>query len=518
MSGEIIDNLQKILDTTLGSFLDLVQCDAGSVFTVRKNAEGDQVLTFEAMITRSIKLRGVPADLRSLQFEIDDSSLAGKTAVHRKPILLDRATGAGQIFSSVDRILNYSTRNIFSGPLITPRGDLVGVVQLLNKLPKDGTPFNPQDTSPLPNFDEKDERLFSIIAGQSALAIENSLLLEEQERLLEGFVNACVTAIEARDPVTSGHSMRVSNYTVGLAEAVNRTNTGPLRNIVFTPAQLRELRFASMLHDVGKIGVKEEILQKQKKLQPHEIEIISMRLKLMRAQLMFLQQTERKNYADAINRIDLAWEQVVEANEPSIMRRATHDLLRDLRSLKVPFDTGEILTAVTEEESRKLSITRGSLSESERLEIESHVSKTFEILKMIPWSRGLEQVPDIAYKHHEKLDGSGYPNQITAEDIPPQTRMMTICDIYDALRDDRPYKPAMPVEKALDIIVAHVRAGKLDAAYFDIFVQAKLYELSRTPDPTSLPEATLHAAQDPSLVTDFLAGTRDLGRYYSLVL
>ncbi len=81
MSGEIIDNLQKILDTTLGSFLDLVQCDAGSVFTVRKNAEGDQVLTFEAMITRSIKLRGVPADLRSLQFEIDDSSLAGRTAV-----------------------------------------------------------------------------------------------------------------------------------------------------------------------------------------------------------------------------------------------------------------------------------------------------------------------------------------------------------------------------------------------------------------------------------------------------
>jgi len=402
--------------------------------------------------------------------------------------------------------------------LITPRGDLVGVVQLLNKLPKDGTPFAPQDTSPLPNFDETDERLFSIIAGQSALAIENSLLLEEQERLIEGFVNACVTAIEARDPVTSGHSMRVSNYTVGLAEAVNRTNAGPLRDIVFTPAQLRELRFASMLHDVGKIGVKEEILQKQKKLQPHEIEIISMRLKLMRAQLMFLQQTERKDYADAINRIDHAWKQVMDANEPSVLRRATHDLLKDLRSLKVPFDTGEILTAVTEEESRKLSITRGSLSESERLEIESHVSKTFEILKMIPWSRGLEQVPDIAYKHHEKLDGSGYPNQITAEDIPAQTRMMTICDIYDALTaDDRPYKPAMPVEKALDIIVAHVRAGKLDSAYFDIFVQAKLYNLASS-DKCSLPEATLQAAQDPNLATDLLDGTRDLGRYYSLVL
>src|SRR2546427_2989980 len=477
MSGEIIDNLQKILDTTLGSFLDLVQCDAGSVFTVRKNAEGDQVLTFEAMITRSIKLRGVPADLRSLQFEIDDSSLAGRTAVHRKPILLDRATGAGQIFSSVDRILNYSTRNIFSGPLITPRGDLVGVAQLLNKLPKDGTPFNPQDTSPLPNFDEKDERLFSIIAGQSALAIENSLLLEEQERLLEGFVNACVTAIEARDPVTSGHSMRVSNYTVGLAEAVNRTDRGPLRQTYFTPAQLRELRFAAMLHDIGKIGIKEEVLQKEKKLFRWELELISIPLKLMRTQMMLSQQIDGGDYEPAISRIDSVWERLVLANEPWVPSPIAFEVVKELRSLRVPFDTGEIVTALTDEEAARLSIARGSLSASERIEIEGHVNKTFDILKMIPWSRGLEQVADIASKHHEKLDGSGYPNGRTAEQITPQARMMTICDIFDALTSDRPYKLALPVSRALDIIAANVKAGKLDGAYFDVFVQAQLHEL-----------------------------------------
>src|SRR5205814_6807399 len=107
-------------------------------------------------------------------------------------------------------------------------GELVGVIHFNNKLPPHGTPFDPQQDSALPNFDKRDERLFSIVAGQAALTIENSMLLEEQERLIEGFVNACVTAIEARDPVTSGHSMRVSDYTVGLAEAVNRTATGPL--------------------------------------------------------------------------------------------------------------------------------------------------------------------------------------------------------------------------------------------------------------------------------------------------
>ncbi len=483
MGREIIDNLKKTLDTTLESFLELVQCDAGSVFTVRKNGEGRQILRFEAMITRSINLGGVPEQLRSLQFEIDDSSIVGKTAVQKKSVLLNLILRDGQALSSVDEILNYATRNIFSGPLITPRGDLVGVVQLLNKLPQDGTPFNPRDTSRLPDFDDRDDRLFSIIAGQAALAIENSLLLDEQERLVEGFVNACVTAIEARDPVTSGHSMRVSNYTVGLAEAVNRTDVGPLRDILFTPAQLRELRFASMLHDVGKIGVKEEILEKQKKLLPHEIEIISMRLKLMRAQLMFLQRTTKKNYRDAMNRIDRAWKQVIEANEPSVLQRVTYDLVQEVRSLKVPIDTGEILTPLTEEESLKLSISKGSLSECERLEIESHVSKTFDILKMIPWSKGLEQVPNIAYKHHEKLDGSGYPHQIKAEDIPPQARMMTICDIYDALTaDDRPYKPALQVERALDIIASQVKAGELDGVYFDLFLKAQLYNLSKVPN------------------------------------
>jgi len=480
MSAETTNNLQKILDTTLGSFLDLVQCDAGSVYTVRKDSEGEQILTFEAMITRSINVHHVPKYLSSLKFKIDDSSIVGKTAVFRRPILLDLGSAENKVSPSVGETLNYATRNLFSGPLITPRGDLVGVVQLLNKLPLDGSVFDPHDSTPLPSFDEKDERLFSIISGQAALAIENSLLLDEQERLMEGIVNACVTAIEARDPVTSGHSLRVSNYSLGLASAVNRTDRGILRGVNFSPSQLRELRYASLLHDVGKIGVKEEVLQKEKKLHSHELEIIELRLHLMRTQLLFLQQTEKKDYSAAIRRIDGAWLRVLEANEPSVLDSATIDLVKDLRSLKVPLDTGEMVAALTEDESRKLCISKGSLSEIERLEIESHVNKTFDILKMIPWSKGLEHVPEIAYKHHESLDGSGYPNHITAEEIPPQTRIMTICDIYDALvANDRPYKPSMPADRALDIIEDQVREGRLDGAYFDVFVRAKLYNLGR---------------------------------------
>src|SRR5205823_3672626 len=202
-----------------------------------------------------------------------------------------------------------------------------------------------------------------------------------------------------------------------------------------------------------------------------------MRLKLMRAQMTLLEQTTKGNYGETIERVDTAWRRLVEANEPSVSTLIALEVVRDLRSLTVPFETGEILSALTEDEAQKLSVARGTLSESERLEIEHHVNKTFDILKMIPWSRGLEQVADIASKHHEKLDGSGYPNGLTAEQIPPQARMMTICDIFDALTSDRPYKLALPVSRALDIIAANVKAGKLDGAYFDVFVQAQLHEL-----------------------------------------
>jgi HD-GYP domain-containing protein (c-di-GMP phosphodiesterase class II) len=477
MDGQSSGNLKKVLDTTLDAFLDLVQCDAGSVFTVRKCQDGAEILKFEAMITRSLAVRGVPEHLKNLQFKIDDSTIVGRTAAHRTATVQTLDLQRCESTQGVAKVMNYETRNIFSAPLITPRGDLVGVVQLLNKLPLDGTPFRPEDTSPLPPFNDRDQALFSIIVGQSALAIENSLLLEEQERLIEGFVDACVTAIEARDPVTSGHSMRVASYTVALADAVNRTDTGVLKAVAFTPEQIRELRFASMLHDIGKIGIREEILQKQKKLQPHELEIISMRFKLMRAQMLLLQERDQEDYSCEIYRLTSAWKQVLEANEPSVLVHSTSEAVEAVRAIQVKFGPGEILSALTDEEVERLSLRQGSLSDSERIEVQTHVEKTFEILKLIPWSRGLEQVPCIASMHHETLDGSGYPRGIHAESIPAQARMMAICDVFDALRaGDRPYKPALPPEHALDLVASYVRAGKLDADYFDIFKQAQIYK------------------------------------------
>src|SRR5688572_15977839 len=149
VNGLITGNLKKVLDTTLDAFLDLVQCDAGSVFTLRKVENDVEILKFEVMITRSLGIRGVPKHLRNLHFRVDDSTIVGRTAGHRETTILSVDLEQGQSIPGVAKIMNYETRNIFSAPLITPRGDLVGVVQLLNKLPQDGAPFGPEDKTPL---------------------------------------------------------------------------------------------------------------------------------------------------------------------------------------------------------------------------------------------------------------------------------------------------------------------------------------------------------------------------------
>src|SRR5438034_3617972 len=151
--------------------------------------------------------------------------------------------------------------------------------------------------------------------------------------------------------------------------------------------------------------------------------------------------------------------------------------LKTIAGLQYDDVDGRSQPFLTEDELRYLAIRKGSLDETERLEIESHVNHTYRFLLQIPWTRELQQVPLIAYGHHEKLDGRGYPRKVTSEAIPIQTRMMTISDIYDALTAaDRPYKPAVPPARALDIMTDEVQTGQLDPHLFQLFVEAKVFE------------------------------------------
>jgi HD-GYP domain-containing protein (c-di-GMP phosphodiesterase class II) len=128
-------------------------------------------------------------------------------------------------------------------------------------------------------------------------------------------------------------------------------------------------------------------------------------------------------------------------------------------------------------EVTSLSVTRGSLTPEEIREIQSHVTHSFNFLATIPWGKSFQRVPLIAGAHHERLDGTGYPNRLRAEEIPLQSKLMSISDIFDALTaSDRPYKRAVPIDKALDILGFEVKDKHLDGDLVRIFVESRVWE------------------------------------------
>jgi HD-GYP domain-containing protein (c-di-GMP phosphodiesterase class II) len=162
-------------------------------------------------------------------------------------------------------------------------------------------------------------------------------------------------------------------------------------------------------------------------------------------------------------------------NKPTVLAQGGFEKLAGIGNLTFGDARGEPQPMLSRAELQTLSIPKGSLSPVERKEIESHVTHTYRFLSKIPWTRALRRVPEIAYAHHEKLDGKGYPRSIPAEQIPVQSKMMAISDIYDALTAaDRPYKRAVPHVGALDILSKEAQGGQLDRELFQVFVEAEV--------------------------------------------
>ena len=494
---------ERDLPTLLAMILEqarhLSSADAGSLYLVERRDGAEPVLRFK--LSQNFTLPALP--FAEYTVALDASSVAGAVAVTGEAIAFDDAYALGPadrfaFNRSFDEKFGYRTRSMVTIPMRTHRDETVGVLQLINRKRSANARLATADdvAREVVPFDAYAVTLVSALASQAAVAIENGQLYADIERLFEGFVMASVTAIESRDPTTSGHSSRVAALTTALATAVDRSASGPYASVRFTREEMRELRYASLLHDFGKVGVREQVLVKQKKLYPSDLALIRHRFEflLQRADLQYereraqyLLEHGRADYEAARQRLDRAraesrdqltrfLDAIVRANEPTVLPEGTFGELHEIAArLYVDFD-GTEQALLRDDELRYLMIDRGNLDERERREIESHVTHTYRFLDQIPWTRELRGIPGIAWGHHEKLDGTGYPRGVHAGDIPVQTRMMTISDIYDALTaTDRPYKRAVPVERALAILGDEAKHGHLDAALLAAFVEARVY-------------------------------------------
>jgi HD-GYP domain-containing protein (c-di-GMP phosphodiesterase class II) len=517
--GELIDiaramtterDVNKLLGVILEKSRFVTGADAGSIYVVEdvEVPEGALEGGPPSLRARGPQLRfklsqndSVHYDSREFVMPISTRSIAGSAALGKKAISIVDAyeipAGAPYGFDRrFDEKIGYRTKSMLTMPLVSQRDEVIGVIQLINKKKDPAHKLYTKDDleEQVIPFDERSEELLGMVAAQAAASLENALLYDEIRKLFEGFVRASVEAIESRDPTTSGHSRRVADLTVELAKIVDGEAQGPYKEAKFSREDLRELEYASLLHDFGKIGVREKVLVKAKKLYDDRLELIrgrfdfvarSIEADVLRRKLAAIErgapraelEALDKEHAERRGELDAAWQTILHANEPTVLaagdfakiERLAQETFFDLR--------GEMKPLLDDEEAVALCVKRGSLTPQEYEEITSHVVHTFRFLAQIPWGKALRRVPKIAGAHHERLNGTGYPNRLRAEEIPVQAKMMSISDIYDALTaSDRPYKKAIPVERAIDILEFGVKDQHLDPELVRIFREARVWE------------------------------------------
>jgi HD-GYP domain-containing protein (c-di-GMP phosphodiesterase class II) len=491
-------NVAELLNMILQKGREITGADAGSLYLIEEGGDEGRRLRFKLTQNDS---RQFP--FREFDFPLTEDSMAGYVALHGEALNLPDAyiLPSDQPYrfnSKYDQTSGYRTRSVLTLPMKNPKGEVLGVLQLINSKRNPAARLETLEdvNREVQPFPERWARLAQSLASQAAVAYENNKLYDSIESLFEGFVKAAVTAIEQRDPTTSGHSLRVSSLTEGLAETVDQIRTGPYAAAHFTREQMREIRYAALLHDFGKVGVREEVLIKAKKLYPFQIEILRQRFEYIRMELdartsrrkfeALLQRSREEalahigqidaEYHRALQEVDEYFQFILQVNEPTVLPEGKFDLLLQIAQKNYFDSSGKPQPYLSPEEVGHLSIPKGSLDPQEREQIESHVIHTVNFLNQIPWTKELKQVPSIARAHHETLIGTGYPYKLKGDEIPLPAKIMTICDIYDALSaSDRPYKRAVPVDRALTILEAAVRKNELDAELFRLFVDAKIY-------------------------------------------
>ena len=502
-------DLSRLLDLVVSKARQMTWADAGSLYLIEAdaNVEEDQK---DYIKNKKLRFQVAQNDSRQVPFKsfvvpINKSSIVGYVALTQEPlsfedayhILEDKEYGFGG--RDFDASIGYRTMSMLTVPMVNWRGETIGVIQLINR--KTGPEILLEDPETcvefIQPFTSHDLRMAMSIASQASIAIQNTRLVDSIRTLFDGFIDASVKAIESRDPTTSGHSQRVATLTVSLAEKVDASKLPKFKDIRFSREEIQEIRYASLLHDFGKIGVREHVLVKAKKLYPHELRAVEDRFELIRTltalkhaigKVRMLETRSGPETLPALQEQDALLSKEIgeleelltfinRCNEPTVLAQGGFEQLTDVAKRAFERMNGSRVAFLDEKELISLSVPRGSLTEQDRKEIESHVTHTYKFLSTIPWTSDLRKVPEIAYAHHEKLDGTGYPNRLTTDRIPIQSKMMTISDIFDALTaSDRPYKKALPAERAVNILQEESKAGHIDPDLLEIFITSNIYQ------------------------------------------
>lgn len=447
--------------------LDACLCGIAELTSRMFAAERSSIFLYDASTNELVSRVAEGLDESSeIRFSAN-KGLAGHVALTGETLNIPDAYDDSRFNQDSDKQTGFRTRAVLAAPLYGYNQRVVGVLQVLNKTGGG-------------RFEREDEQLLEAVAGQCAVVLDNAKLVSDLDQVFETFIDAASQAIDQRDPTTAGHSRRVTHYTLNLARAVHYSDAPAFRNKTYDRRTLRQLRYAGLLHDFGKIGVREAVLCKVNKLHPGFDQALENRVAraMEKRKTEYLLETVKSGQVNDSEVIARVQEMDAECEELLAMIQAMNLSGARIEGAIERLQTLKEEGLLTREELDYLSITRGNLAEHEWEEMKSHASKSYQVLKRITWPEDLMEVPRIAHGHHEKLNGTGYPLGISSDEIHFDSKVMCVADIYDALTcSDRPYKKAMPHDRAMSILREEVERGALDGDLVELFESAGCYTI-----------------------------------------
>lgn len=510
LSGET--RLERLLEMIVDEARVLTKADAGTLYIVDK--EGRK-LDFSILQNDTMKVRmgGTsgneitlpPVPLYSAGKKPNKSNVSSYCALTGETVnIADVYEAEGFDFTGprkYDAATGYRSKSMLVLALKNHEQDIIGVLQLLNALDDEGKVIE---------FSANVVDIVGSLASQAAIALTNTQLIQGLKDLLYSVIQSIAAAIDAKSPYTNGHIERVVTITMMIAEKINSLNEGKYADVHLTNDELEELKLAAWMHDVGKISIPEHVVDKSTKLETifDRSELVDARFRLIAEtiktrQLQDTIEAMSNGAGEAeISEIEMRYAVVMENAEEDrqfiFSCNIPKEFMSDDRISRVEDiaartyeSNGETFNWLTEDEVKNLCIRKGTLTDKERKVIENHAAITHEMLSRLPFPKRLSRVPEYAAGHHEKLDGSGYPNGLTGDKLPLQARIMAVADIFEALTaKDRPYKKPMKLAQAIKILGFMVKDKHIDANVCDVFIQSGLHmEYAKTElDPSQLDE------------------------------
>lgn len=387
-----------------------------------------------------------------------------------------------------DKKMGYRSTSFLTVPMTNHEHDIIGVLQLINTIDK--------NTNKIISFSALDQQLIESLASQAAVTITNKTLINAQKNLFDSFIQLIATAIDEKSPYTAKHCRRVPVITDMLADATNKIDRGPLKDFSMNDNEMYELNVAAWLHDCGKITTPEYVVDKSTKLETifDRINLVDIRFEVLKRDAVITAlkaiikenkdcddiDKELENNSTLKNRLKELGDERIEIEKYNIGGESLLD--NDLKRIKELSENvyensvGESVHLLNDNEVENLQISRGTLNRKEREIINNHVSMTIKMLESLPYPKHLKNVPEFAGCHHEKMDGTGYPNKLKGNQMSIPARMIAIADIFEALTaGDRPYKKGMSLSRALKILGRMKLENHIDPDLFDVFIDKKIY-------------------------------------------